>query len=94
MLKIRFVNYPHRKHKTMRGAYYCEAKLILIKKSLKLRTKIGVILHELGHYIIDKLGLSRHYDYVYDVICVLVRPLYNPKRATFMWLCKYYYEKE
>jgi hypothetical protein len=92
-MRIVFKKHPYGRW-NMDGCYDRTTSSLIIQKDLKLRLKIITIIHEFGHYLIDKLGFGGcgPTDYVYDVICILLDPTYKNKKKTFRWLAKYYFK--
>ncbi len=85
------------KHYKFIGVYKKETSTIIIQKDLKLRDKIFTIIHEFGHYLIDKFNLGKSWDIVFDFIDVLLDGCWGNDKARekqFKWLIKYYYGKK
>ena len=91
MLKIKFTKKIGLEKKLM-GVYDSGTNTIIIQKKLPLTEKITTIIHEFGHYLIDRLGFSSDTNYVYDVICIRLDIKKEKNRIKiYKWLTNYYF---
>jgi hypothetical protein len=88
------------KHKNFAGFFDYPTNTILIRKDLHFRDKIGVFIHELGHYFIYKLfskdlcGKFNGWNLAYDIIDTLLDKKALDKHAEIKWYINYYYPKQ
>ena len=93
-MKIEIVDYPNPACSSVLGTYDHKTKTILVQKNYKNKKKI--IIHELGHYIIDLIGIFhiiKHYlNFCYECIWVFFNPKIKDKKHQYKWYKDFYYD--
>jgi hypothetical protein len=88
-MKIKFVSRSRLKGAC--GLYILKSRTIKIRKDLPMGVKIIVLMHELGHHIISCFTKCFEIQYTYDIICILLNPVYKDKKAAFKKIFKLYF---